>query len=113
MINIIEGKWEALWKIRIEMSSINFWRKKRLVHFAHILREGNEVLNFAGIERIQYQNFQSSPSRKLLNSDKQQLPQIRFNTFRNREQDSIFKITQLKSRFVGLKAHLENLFHLF
>uniref|UniRef100_M1CNL3 Non-LTR retroelement reverse transcriptase n=1 Tax=Solanum tuberosum TaxID=4113 RepID=M1CNL3_SOLTU len=97
IINMTEGKWEAPWEIRMEITSINFWRKKGLVHFSHILREGNaladflanKVFNFAGTETVQYQNFQSLPSeaRKLLNIDKQQLPQLRFSSYRNREPD--------------------------
>ena len=94
---MIEDRWETPWKIKMEMARIRFWRSKGLVHFAHILREGNalavclanEVYSFAGTKAVAYNQFQELPSqaRTLLNLYKQQIPHLRFNTFRNREPD--------------------------
>lgn len=96
MIYMIEDRWDTPWKIRMEMEKIKYWRSKGIVHFAHILREGNalanlldnEVFSFVGTKDLKYSCFQEIPlqARRLLNIDKQQISQLRFNTFRNRDQ---------------------------
>lgn len=46
MFNMINDRWGTPLKIRMEMTRINFWRGKRLMHFSQFLRKDNVLYGF-------------------------------------------------------------------
>lgn len=85
MKNILAGSWKVPWNIAMEVQAIEELRRDKEVQFCYVMREGNRltdyftnlVFDFAG--ELIFNNFQEVPSagRRIINSDKSQIPYIR------------------------------------
>jgi len=88
MINFIKGVWRVPWEISETVEEIKTMILKQGVKIQHIFREGNQLADFlanhaAEIDRkAEYQSFKELPStgRKIINTDKQQIPTLRIRT---------------------------------
>ncbi|KAK6784166.1 hypothetical protein RDI58_017620 [Solanum bulbocastanum] len=88
MINFIKGVWRVPWEISEIVEEIKTMIFKQGVKIQHIFREGNQLADFlanhaAEIDRkVEYQSFKELPStgRKIINTDKQQIPTLRIRT---------------------------------
>lgn len=95
MHKVIEGVWDCPWSISLVVQSIKEWRSKENVQIKHTLREGNQLgdfltnkfVDFAGTNH--YYSFQDLPAgaKKILNSDKQQIANIRLRAIQEKEPD--------------------------
>ncbi|XP_060183079.1 uncharacterized protein LOC132613035 [Lycium barbarum] len=58
MVKIMQGEWDDPWKINLEVSKIRYWRNKGKVPFAHILREGNALVDFLANLVFNFKSYQ-------------------------------------------------------
>ncbi|XP_060177913.1 uncharacterized protein LOC132607855 [Lycium barbarum] len=92
---ILDGIWDCPWKISVEVRMIKHWSNKGHVQFAHILREGNALADFlanmvfdlVGSIKIHISQELPTAARKILNSDKSEMPYIRQSKYKVREPD--------------------------
>ncbi|XP_059285194.1 uncharacterized protein LOC132038560 [Lycium ferocissimum] len=86
---ILEEGWKPLWGIFNWIEEILEIKNAMTVSFSHILRKGNKLADALANQALdkaslQCHNFQELPSmcRKILNSDKTQIPYLRIRTTR-------------------------------
>lgn len=90
--NMVEGRWETPWCISTEVEKIRRVMENFNVIIHHIYREGNTLadfltnlaFDFAGTAK--FSNFSELPSagRRILNLDKQQIPNLRTKNAKNK-----------------------------
>lgn len=86
--NILSGNWRIPWEIAEIVEDIIDLSKSSNIIFKHIFREGNQLADFITNLAIQqegkhqFSSFQQLPSyaRRILNTDKYQLPSLRIKT---------------------------------
>lgn len=88
LVHIIKGTWKSLWELSEVIEEITINMQKQQATIQHIFREGNQLADYlANIAfnqtgKQQSHSFKELPSavRRIINSDKSQLPYIRVKT---------------------------------
>ncbi|XP_060200320.1 uncharacterized protein LOC132628562 [Lycium barbarum] len=98
MKNVVEGIWECPWSIVAEVDIIKKLKARCNVLILHVYREGNSLayfltnlaFYFAGTSR--FNSFVDLPSagKRIINMDKQQIPNIRIRNAKNTSGMDIF-----------------------
>ncbi|XP_075082433.1 uncharacterized protein LOC142166835 [Nicotiana tabacum] len=95
MRKIIDGEWATPWCIGAEVRKIKHIKNNYNVVFEYVLREGNSVADFLGnlafsfVGTHTFHSFNELPiaTKKLINMEKSQIPNLQIRIVKRREPD--------------------------